>query len=152
MKTIISSLLLTVLLIGCTARHKNIEKYAGVYNFYKYDLQYYNGDNSLDSTNTISDIGEIGLYNNGSDDFNYLIYTASAVPNSWIDHGCPDALCWFPDEGPGTSLTIATEDYQEFVIYTVEKDGKNKYKWVLVKIESSGALDYIETLYVEKIK
>lgn len=152
MKTTYSIAIALLLLIGCTARDNNIEKYSGVYNFYKYEVEYYNGDNTADSLNTVADIGKIGLYDNGSDDFNYFVYTAAAVPISWINNNCPDAICWFPDEGSGDYITIATEDYQEFVIYTVEKDGKNKYKWTYVAIENSGALKYIETLYLEKTK
>lgn len=126
--------------------------YTGVYNFYKYEVEYYNGDNNRDSTATVNNLGEFGLYNNGSDDFNYLTYPMTAVPVSWFDHGCEYANAWFPDEGGGNSITICTEDYQKFVIYSVEKDGKNKYKWVVVEIEPSGALNYIETLYLEKVK
>lgn len=141
-----------IAIAGCSKVDVNVGRFAGVYEIYKYELHYYGGDNTEDSSKTYNNIGTMGLYDNGSPSYNFFTFTNDSVPRSWIDYGIGIPTAWFPDESRGNTVSLVGPDYDQFIIYTVEKEGRKKSKWVLVRIQPSGALDYIETLYLEKLK
>lgn len=150
---ILLSTLVTIVVTGCTKAERNVKHYAGSYNLYKYELQYFNGDNTADSTFTIEDVADLGLYDEKSSIGNPIAYSSNSVPRSWVDNGFGLPNKWYSDNGRGKTITIGYNDptaFGTYVTYDVERDGLKKYKWTTVVLNSNNSLNYIETLYLKK--
>lgn len=154
MKQLITAgLFLIVLVASCTKGERNVKHYSGSYELYKYELNYYNGDETSDSTFSIEDVAQIGLYDGKSNIGNPIAYSSNSVPRSWVDNGFGIPDKWYSDNGRGNTITIGYNHptaFGTFVTYDVERDGFRKYKWTTVVLNSNNSLNYIETLYLKK--
>lgn len=139
---------LSLVFFSCSKGGINGSKYAGEYELYKYELRYFNGDNTEDSTFTVEDVAHLGLFDEGGTFGNEFNYSSTSVPRSWVDYGLGIPISWYSDNGRGNTITLSM-DVGQFVTYDVEKDGFRKYKWTLV-YPGGGGINYVETLYLQK--
>lgn len=143
------------LLSSCSKEDKIRHKLSGVYEVTKYERIYYNGHTTADSTRTIDDFGKIGMNDNDVNPFNLTVRNLKDLPESWSDNNVGSNnmdVKWYGDDVNGKTVTFFSDDGYEtyYIIYTITKEGRKKYKWSYVGMDSNGNQRYTETLYVTK--
>jgi hypothetical protein len=142
-------LLLGITLFSCRKEKVNRRKLNGLYKVELFEsTTYVNGH--VDATTSTPNYGSIGLYDNGSGVFNEIMLDMPAPPSWALNHVSAD-LSWYADDAGNKVLTIFDGTGDDFVSYTLDKKGRNKYDWIFVISDTLNRLTYKEILHVRKV-
>jgi len=156
MKKLIILMLVTITMMACSKEDKFRRQLSGVYEVQEYRQEFYN-DGELSNTNSISDFGSIGLYDNDINPYNSISENLDTLPHSWYQNGVGVnglPVGWYTDEVNGETLNFFSEKESGesfFMTFTIEHGKGKKAEWVYVEITPSGKLKYKEIWKVRKL-
>lgn len=149
------------LFFACNKEKQAVNKLAGNYSIYHYEVDYYNPDGLTIFRTTKSDTaGEMKLSKAAKTaadpQYNNCTYTLPSMPKGWLDNGMiyQTEFFWHSDEAKAKTINFFSEYFNIYgrqvkqATYTITKNG-GKYIFTYVKLRLNGTVEYQERLYLK---